>query len=108
MVLGIQIIGIVFAIGMIFLTYLCYRKNDFNIKDFSLWMIAWILFLIAAIFPNTLNKALESLRIYSVFDVFVVGGFIFITSIVFYLYRVTRRNQRKLEKVVKELALKKK
>jgi len=106
MVLGIQIIGIVFAIGMIFLTYLYYRRKDFNIKDFSVWMIAWVIFLIAAIFPNTLNSVLESLRIYSVFDVFIVGGFIFITSIVFYLYRITRRNQKKLEKVVKKIALK--
>src|SRR3989344_2297566 len=98
MVVGIQIVGIIFGIGMLFLSYLYFRKKEFGPRDFAIWVIVWIIFLIAIMFPKTVNVLLDTLGIVSALWLF---------ALVFHLHVSVRKGQRKLEKVVKKIALKK-
>jgi len=106
MVLGIQLVGIIFGVAMIYLAFLYYKKRDFTINDFTIWLIVWILFIIAVIFPQGLNYFLEELGVISAMQLFTIMGFIFIFATVFYLFVLERRSQRKLARIVKAIAIK--
>ena len=108
MVIGIQVVGLTFGFIMLYLTYIYFKKKDFNKADFKLWIIIWVLFLLAILFPSSVNVLLEALDVNSAMTLFAVLAIILLIAIVFYLYRIVRRNQRRIEKVVRLVALKKK
>jgi len=107
MVVGIQVVGFIFGIGMLFLSYLYFRKKEFGPRDFAVWFLVWIIFLIAVMFPKTVNILLDTLGIVSALWLFTIAAFLFLFALVFYLHVSVRRSQKKLETVVKKVALKK-
>ncbi|RLE38559.1 hypothetical protein DRJ17_03540 [Candidatus Woesearchaeota archaeon] len=107
MVLGIQIIGFVFAVAMIYFTYLYFRRRQFDMKDFIIWLIVWILLVIAVLIPSTVNIFLESLGIVSAIQLFAITGVLFLLAVVFFLHKSVRTQQKKLNKIVKAIALEK-
>ena len=44
MVFGIQVIGIVFSIGLLYFTFLNYKRNEMNSAEFVFWEALWLLF----------------------------------------------------------------
>jgi hypothetical protein len=42
MVLGIQVIGIVFTLLMLYLTFLYYKKNNYTKAAFIFWVVVWV------------------------------------------------------------------
>ena len=46
MLLAIQIVGILFALFMIYYAYLTYKRKEFKIKEFLVWAIFWLIFMI--------------------------------------------------------------
>jgi len=46
MIQGLQIIGILFGLCMLYLTFLYYKKNAYDGKSFALWSGLWIFFLV--------------------------------------------------------------
>ena len=107
MVVGIQVVGFIFGIGMLFLSYLYFRKKEFGPRDFAVWVLVWIIFLIAVMFPKTVNVLLDTLGIVSALWLFTIAALLFLFALVFHLHVSVRKGQRKLEKVVKKVALKK-
>ena len=104
---GIQILGLIFGIVMLYLTYLSFRKKDFMFGDFLLWFLVWLGFSLAVIFPSSLKLFMQTFGVVSVVQVFSILGMMFIFVLVFYLYKTVRKSQRKMEQVVKEVALRK-
>ncbi|QQG38525.1 MAG: DUF2304 domain-containing protein [Candidatus Woesearchaeota archaeon] len=107
MVVGIQIIGIIFGIGMLFFSYVYFRRKDFGPRDFLFWVIIWLAFIYAVSFPKQLNILLDTLGIVSALWLFTIVAFLILFALVFYLHVIVRRNQMKLGFLVKKLALKK-
>ena len=106
MVLGIQIAGFLFGLFMIYYSFLNYKKKEFTVKEFSFWLLVWAFFIIIAIFPYVLDPIVKSLSFARTFDLLVISGFIFLIAINFYTYTITRKNQKQLETVVRETAIK--
>lgn len=106
MVLGVQLFGILFGIVMIYFAFLYYKKKDLTINDFIIWVVLWLLFILAISFPKKLDFFLDSLGIISAMQLFAVIGIILLFGIVFYLYTMVRKNQRQLARIVKDIALK--
>ena len=106
MVLGVQLFGILFGIAMIYFAFLYLKKKDLTINDFIIWLIVWLLFILAVSFPQRLNVLMETLGIISAMQLFAVAGIVFLSAVVFYLYTRVRKNQKQLAKIVKEIALK--
>ncbi len=105
MVLGIQIMGVLFGLLMIYITFLNYKRREFTIKECSFWMILWIFFMFVAISPSSIDYIVkEILNLSRTMDFFVIIGFMFIIAAVFYTYTIVRRNQKKLENIVRKLA----
>ncbi len=108
MIFGVQVLGVLFAIVMIYLSFLYFKKKEFYLKDFAAWLIVWILFLFAIIFPNTLEFLLQPLTVYRVMDLIIIGGFLVLFIFVFVLYRITRMNEKNVKEIVRKLALEEK
>ena len=107
-ILGIQILGILFGFFMMYYTFLQYKRKEFTIKEYSFWFVFWAAFVILTLFPQVLDPVLETLNIARTLDFFIIIGFLFLIFVIFYTYTIVRKNQRKLEQIVRNMALKKK
>jgi hypothetical protein len=104
MITGIQIICILFGITMLYFTFLHYKKNNFNVRDLTLWIFVWILFIFAASFPSNLIFLLQPLVIQSVIDLLTIGAFVMIFLIIFVLYTTVRKNEQNIKNIVRKIA----
>ena len=107
-ILGIQILGVLFGFFMIYYTFLQYKRKEFTIKEYSFWFIFWGIFVIITLFPQILDPVLGTLSISRTLDFFIITGFLFLIFVIFYTYTLMRKNQKKLEEVVRNVALKRK
>lgn len=105
MVLGIQLAGILFALVMIYLTFLYYKRNNYSTRSFILWMVIWAAFLIATFYPQSLYGVMETLTIERTVDFFVIAGFMFFTVVIFYIYLTVKNVERAVDQVVRKVAL---
>ena len=105
MVLGIQIAGSLFGAFMVYYSFLNYKRKEFTPKEFSFWAVLWIFFIIIALFPFLLDPIVKRIGFLRALDLLTISGFLFLTTAVFYNYTLTRKNQRKLETIVREMAM---
>ncbi len=101
-----QVIGSLFGLFMLYYTFLNYKKKQFTANEFMLWVVLWALFMIISLFPGILNPLVEITGVLRALDLLTIVGFIFLILAVFYNYTLIRRNQKQLEAVVREVALK--
>ena len=108
MLFGIQIVGILFAFFMIYVTFLHQRRKEFTIKESVFWFGVWSLFLILAIFPTSLDFFIrEFLQFGRRLDFFIIVGFMFLIGLTFHTYTVVRKNQKVVEELVRKIAIEK-
>ena len=106
MVLGIQIAGILFGLFMTYYSFLNYKRKEFTAKEFSCWLFIWIVFIIIALFPFVLNPIVKTFGFFRTLDLLIISGFLFLIAAIFYTYTIVRKIQRKLEVIVREMAIK--
>ena len=107
-ILGIQILGVLFGFFMMYYTFLQHKRKEFTIKEYSFWFIFWSAFVIVTLFPQILDPVLTTLNIGRALDFFIIAGFLFMIFVIFYTYTIVRKNQKKLEEVVRNIAIKRK
>ena len=107
MVLGIQIVGVLFALFMLYLTFLHKKRNEFKTAEYVLWAVFWLAFMFISLFPTSLNFIVATLHMSRALDLLVIGGFLFVILISFYTYSITRKTQNKVEDLVRKIAIKK-
>jgi hypothetical protein len=108
MIIGLQIIATLFAFTMIYFALLNYKRGELNGMEVSIWLLIWAFTIIVVIFPELLQTFASTFLVARVFDLMTIAGFIFVISIVSSAYVRTKRNERKLEELVRKQALKKK
>ena len=101
----IQILGGIFALDMMFITYFYHRRGVLFLHDTIIWMSVWIGLLLAAVFPQTLELIIEPLQFIRLMDFLAVAAFFLIFSLIFAVFLRSRSNDRKIEMLVRELAL---
>lgn len=106
MVLGIQIAGFLFGLFMIYYSFLNYKRREFTSKEFSFWLSLWIVFIVITLFPFLLDPIVKTFGFFRTLDLLVISGFLFLIAAIFYTYTLTRKNQKRLETVVREIAIK--
>jgi len=108
MISGIQLVGVVLSLGIVYLTYLYYRRKEFSAQDLLIWIGVAAVFLFASLFPRVLDVFLTPLTVYRVFDLLTIGGFAVLFAIVFRVYRIVRKNEKNLDRLVRGMALEEK
>ncbi|MBI2651713.1 DUF2304 domain-containing protein [Candidatus Woesearchaeota archaeon] len=104
-ILGIQILGILFVFFMMYYTFLQYKRKEFTIKEYSFWFAFWSIFAIVTLFPQILDPILTTLSLVRALDFFIIAGFLFLIFVIFYTYTVVRKTQKKVEEVVRNIAI---
>ncbi len=105
-IVGIQVVAVLFAGFMLYMTYLHQRRNEFSTKESLFWFGTWIIFLLLVIFPTTLDFFIKGVLGFArKLDFFIVLGFLFLLGILFHTYLVTRKTQNKLEQLVRKIAI---
>lgn len=105
MVSGIQILGILFGMSMLYLSFLHFKRKEFNAYQFFIWGVLWIGFIVVVLFPKSLNVFVQRLGVIRAFDLFSVVAFIVVFSLAFHNYVLIARLEKKLERRVREKAL---
>jgi len=106
MIMGIQIIGIIFALFMIYLTFLYYKRGNYRFRDFGIWMFIWLSFMGVVLFPTSFGGLLNPLKVERLMDLFTILSFMTVFGVIFFLYLTTRKNEEKIKKVIRGIALK--
>lgn len=107
MVLGVQILGILFGLFMLYFSFLHFKRREFNKSVFLFWGIIWVVFILVSIAPGILNPIASTLNFIRVMDLLVVLGFMFIIGVVFYDFSVIKRTEKKVDELVRTLAIRK-
>ncbi|MEK6984033.1 MAG: DUF2304 family protein [Nanoarchaeota archaeon] len=106
-ILGIQIIGSLFGVFMIYYSFLKYKRREFTQKEFGFWLFVWMLIILIGLFPFLLDPVVRIGGFLRALDLLIISGFLFLIAAVFYTYTIARKNQNQLEAVVREIAIKK-
>lgn len=104
--IGIQIMGLLFALFMMYLTFLHKKRNEFTLKESVFWAGIWIAFIFVTLMPGSIDYIVKDvLSIARTMDFFIIAGFMFLIGISFYTYCLVRMNQRKIERIVRKIAM---
>ncbi len=104
MIIGLQIVAILFSLMMVYLALLHYKRRELNGVEILSWVIIWVFTIFAVIFPEILRTFALTFAISSVFDLMVVGGLVLVISIASASYIRTRRIEKKFEEFVRKEA----
>lgn len=108
MILGIQILGVLFALFMFYITFLHQRRNEFTVKESIFWFGTWTIFLLLVVFPTSLDFFIKGVLSFSRrMDFFIVIGFLFLIGIMFHIYTIVRKNQNRVDTMVRKIAIEK-
>jgi len=106
---GIQIISIVFGLFMIYLTFLHFKRREFRIIEFGFWSFFWIVLMFLALFPNSLDFLVKDLlQLTRPLDFFIIIGFLFLTFLGFSSYTKIKRNNKRIENIIRKIAVERK
>jgi hypothetical protein len=107
MVFGTQILGVIFVLVMVYLTFLYYKRHEFGKMIMAGWMVLWLGTLFLIIFPSSVNLLLEELNIGSatqllmIFSIMILFGFVFLGSV------KLKNIERKIDELGRSIALRK-
>jgi len=104
--IGVQLLGMVVGLAAIHLTYLYYRRAQFTKRELYFWVILWVIFVFVSVFPKSIWPVVDYLGLSRPMDFIMIAAFIVLFALTFVNYVVNQRQGRKLEKLVREQALK--
>lgn len=107
MIIGIQIIGLLFAFSMIYFAVLAFKRKELSKIEIYSWLVLWTFAIIGIIFPEIFRQFSLTFLVTRVFDLMVIGGFIVVITLTIISYLRVKRNEKKLEELVRKLSLKK-
>lgn len=107
MIIGLQIIAILFSFCMIYFSVLSFKRKELNKMEITSWLVVWVFALVVIVFPELLRPFAMTFLVTRVFDLMVIGGFVMVISMVTVVYLKTKRNEKKLEEFVRKEALRK-
>ena len=106
MIVGLQVIALLFALTMLYFTYLHYKRKELEGWEGIFSLISWLGAIFIILFPNIVSFFAEKIAISRAFDLAVIGGFILMIPMVYMSYIKVRRLEKKLEEVIRNESLK--
>lgn len=106
MILGLQIIALIFSLIMIYFAYLHYRRGEINGLEILFWFVAWMGAIFMALFPEVFRIFSATIAVSRAFDLAMIGGFILVIPLTYLAYIRTKRLEKKFEELIRENTLK--
>jgi hypothetical protein len=104
-VLQLQVLSVLFALAMVYWTWSSYRRRTIRLGELALWLGVWSAFVLAVLLPQSVSVFVQRLRVNRVMDLFMILGFMLVWVVLFLNHLELRRVQRRLQDLVRELAL---
>ena len=102
----LQFFSVLFGLFMLYMLRVHYKKGHFERIEFQLWLLVWIGFIVLAVFPQILQPITKQLHISRVFDSLVLIALMILTLINYFNRVSIRKLEKKLERTVREVAIK--
>lgn len=103
---GIQLFVILFSLGMAYVTYTHYKRREFRAKEILFWMILWAGFIFVTVLPQSVDFLVRTFRFSRRMDFVMIAGFFVLFVLAFRNYYVSTQLEDKLERLVRDQALK--
>ena len=102
----LQLIGLAIALVAIYMSYLYYKRKEFNRLELLFWMTIWAGFIAIVVSPSSFNFILKTLVLGRMMDLIVIVALIVIYMLTFSNYVKNKSIQRKIEILIRNHALK--
>ena len=99
--------GLVFALFMMYYSFVHYQRKEFDRNAYLLWQGVWALFAIMILYPSMLAPLQSTLQLQRMLDLLFILGLGFVLSSTYYNFILLKKMQKKLEKLVRNIAEKK-
>lgn len=103
--LWIQFLGMLFGTAMVYFTFVRYKRRELSRNEALFWFMSWIILIMVAIVPSSLDFFIGRLHFYRRLDFFVVLGFFVLLGLSFFNYSTVKKMERKLETYVRKEAM---
>src|SRR5258708_23378422 len=97
MILGLQLIALVFTLVMIYFSYLHYRRGEINGMEILIMLLVWIGAILIVLFPNLFEVFSKTIAISRPIDFSVIRCFIFMIPLFYLFYVMTKRLEKNIE-----------
>jgi hypothetical protein len=89
-ILGIQLLGVLFGVGLIYASFINKKKNELNGPESAFWLIVGAALICSAVFPNMLNFLVKDiLSISRTLDFLIIVSTMIILGVLFYVFLIT-------------------
>ena len=106
-ILGVQIIAIFFAVFMIYVAFLHWKRKDIKGGEIFFWIVLWGGFILITLFPDILQNITKKLFFTRVMDFLMVIAFMILAFLGFQNHVSNRRMERKIEEFIRREVLEK-
>ena len=101
----IQILGVLFGLAMLYVTYDYYKRKGLDLKDIAGWVVLWCGFILVILFPAALLFVSQKLNLTRAIDLIMIVSFVVMVYLVLNLYNRIKKIERNMEKMVEAIAL---
>lgn len=105
-ILGVQIIAVLFAIFMLYVAFLHWKRKDINGGEILFWGTIWLGFIIVTLFPKILESISQFFFFTRILDLLMLVAFMILAFIGFQNYIANRKMEKKIGELVREETLK--
>ena len=103
---GVQLILLGFALFMVYVLYLHWKKKEISHLMFGAWIVIWGVFTTLVLFPKILEPFLHNVFVVTVMDFLMVVAFMVLTYVTVENNIKIRNYEEKIERVVRKMAQK--
>jgi hypothetical protein len=105
MIIGLQLVAIIFSLIMIYFAYLHFMRGELSKTEIITWWVIWAVTIVITIFPELLSGFARTFSITRVFDLMVVGGFILVIFMSYKAYIGTKSLEHKIDEFIRKESL---
>ena len=102
---SIQIVAAVFALAMMYQSYLNFRRDELGLSGFALWAVLWVGLLLVSLLPGFFQNFISVAHVARLLDLVTILGLLALTGISYRLYIAVRGLEKKISTLVRQIAL---
>lgn len=100
---GIQLLVIPFALFLIYVAYIHYKKGYILRENYFFWLTLWISFIIISLFPQLFNPIVKNFNFFRLLDLLMILSFMILVLLTYNNYLISQKNNRKLQELIEKL-----
>ncbi|MDP3888615.1 MAG: DUF2304 domain-containing protein [bacterium] len=104
-ILGVQILALLFAVFMVYVAFLHWKRKDINSLEVIFWSLLWLVFIVVTLFPKILQSATQLLFIARVMDLVMLTAFMILAFLGFQNHVANRKMEKRIEEFIRKEAL---